>query len=889
MPRTVYLVDASTFIHRSYHAIRGLATKNGRPTNAVYGFVATLQKLLREKEPSYVGVFYDSKGPSFRRELYEEYKANRPTMPEDLQVQQEPIRKVVEALGLKSWEAEGIEADDLIAAAAMKALEAGDQVVIVSSDKDFYQLLSDRVTMYDPNPQKESSMTPEELKDKYGVSPSGFLEMQGLMGDSTDNIPGVPGVGEKTAAKLISQFETLENLYDRLEEVPGEKLRAKLKEHRDSAFLSRRLAGLRTDLPLALAPENLALDKPDPKKLREIYQDLEFSRFLADLDPVRTISYDDYHLIQSEQDLSNLLQELAGISRLSVDLETTSLDPARAEIVGISLCAKPGRSFYLPLGHQNLDARNLELNKTLDLLGQWLENDQIEKIGQNFKYDFLILLRHGVRPGPVGGDPMIASYLLNPGAAGHGLNQLSLDYLNHDPIKYDDVVGRKGRGFEEISPEEAREYACEDADLALRLDDLLREKIEEMGLTALYRNLELPLIEVLAEMEMTGIRLDLELLKDLSTEFELKMQGIEQNIYKLAGREFNINSPKQLGEVLFEDLGLPQGKKTRKKTGYSTDVEVLTELAVNHELPAEVLNYRTLSKLKSTYVDALSELVNPATGRVHTNFNQAVAATGRLSSSDPNLQNIPIRTEEGRRLREAFITDSGWKILAADYSQIELRILAHYSRDDVLQDAFRRSEDIHTRTAAEVFGVMPGLVDSRMRREAKTINFGIVYGQQAFGLAKQLGIEKKQAQEYIDNYFERYSGVKEYMDETIAQARQNGYVTTLLGRRRPLPEINAKNYQTRSMAERMAINTPIQGTAADLIKKAMIEVRKSLQEAGFKTRMLLQVHDELVFEAPENEAERAAELIRRAMENVFVLDVPLVVDIALGNNWAEAH
>jgi DNA polymerase-1 len=889
MTKTIYLVDASAFIHRSYHAIRHLSTKDGRPTNAVYGFLATLNKLLKDKKPEYLAVAYDAKGPGFRHEMFPEYKANRPPMPEDLIAQQEPIRKIVEALGLPSVEINGLEADDLIATLCRKALDDGYQVVIVSADKDFYQLLSDDVAMYDPNPKRESAMDVAALKEKLGLTPGEFLEAQGLMGDSTDNIPGVPGVGEKTAAKLIGEYHNLENLYEHVEDIKQKKLKENLIEYKQSAFLSRDLARLKADADLDIQPDGLTIKEPDVETLKELYRDLEFNRFLADLEPLVAIEYDDYHLVSDSEALESLVKELAGAKVLSVDLETTSLDPMLAEIVGMSLCAKPGRSFYLPVGHETLGAQQLSWDQVKESLQNILEDANLPKVGQNVKYDYVILRRHGVELGPIHDDPMVASYLIDPGAGGHGLDNLSRTLLGHDPITYTQVTGGKKGLFQDISPEAARDYACEDADLALRLAEVLRETIESEDLVRLYEDLELPLIQVLADMEMNGVGLDTDLLNDLSKEFSINMDRIEKSIHSLAGREFNINSPKQLGEVLFEDLGLTPQKKTRKKSGYSTDVEVLTELALVHDLPAEVLAYRSLSKLKSTYVDALITLINPHTGRVHTSFNQAVTATGRLSSSDPNLQNIPVRTDEGRRIRQAFIPGPGSVILSADYSQIELRILAHYSGDANLQEAFINGDDIHTRTAAEVFGLMPGMVDSNMRREAKAINFGIVYGLGPFGLAKQLGIEQKQAKAYIEQYFKRYSGVKEFIDGTLEEARKTGMVTTMLGRRRRLPELNSKNYQVRSMAERMAVNTPIQGSAADVIKLAMLAVQRRLLKEKRASKMILQVHDELVFEVPHEELDTMYALVKEEMEGVMKLAVPLIVDVSHGSNWAEAH
>lgn len=891
MPKTIYLVDASTFIHRSYHAIRNLSTKDGRPTNAVFGFVATMNKLLKERKPEYLAVAYDAKGPSFRKSLYPEYKANRPPMPEDLAAQQEPIRKIVDALGLKSLEIKGLEADDIIAALATQAQEAGFNVIIVSGDKDYYQMLNDRVSMYDPNPKRESAMDMETFKEKFGVTPAQFLDVQGLMGDSTDNIPGVPGVGEKTALKLINEYGSIDNLFRNVEEIKQVKLKDKLIENKDSAYISMDLARLKTDADVGVDIADLKVGEQDSDALLALYQDLEFIRFASELEQQGCggLGYDDYHLVTTGDELDALIKELSDYKTISVDLETTSLNPMTASIVGISLSGKEQRAFYIPVGHTTLGAKQISWEEASTRLKPLLESETISKVGQNIKYDYIILKRHGVNVHPITGDPMIASYLLEPGAGGHNLDALAMTILGHKTIKYEEVVGSKKIGFDQVPPEAARDYACEDADVTLILAEKLNRRIEEAGLTDLYRNLELPLINVLAEMEMNGVALNTSLLSELSIDLTGRMAEAEKRIYELAGRTFNINSPKQLGQVLFEDLGLPQGKKTKKKSGYSTDVEVLTELAEKHELPAEILNFRSLTKLKSTYVDALSQLINPETGRVHTSFNQAVTATGRLSSSDPNLQNIPIRTEEGRRIREAFIARPGWKILAADYSQVELRVLAHYSGDKGLQDAFISNEDIHTRTASEVFGLMPAMITPDLRREAKAINFGIVYGQQAFGLARQLGIERKKAQDYIDAYFERYSGVKAFIDNTLETARETGFVTTLMGRRRRLPDLNNKNYNARSMAERMAVNTPIQGTAADIIKKAMIDVRLALSETGLRAKMLLQVHDELVFEVPEEELEKTTELVRTRMENVVKLDVPLIVDVSHGDNWSEAH
>ena len=599
MSKTIYLVDASTFIHRSYHAIRHLSTKDGRPTNAIYGFVATMQKILREKKPEYMAVAYDAKGPSFRKDMYPEYKANRPPMPEDLIAQQEPIREIIKAMGLRGIEIQGLEADDIIAALTSRAAEKGYEVVIIAGDKDYYQLLADNVSLYDPNPKKETTITTETLMEKFGVTPALFLDVQGLMGDTTDNIPGVPGVGEKTALKLIKDFGDMDGVFQNLEQIKSEKMRAKLAENKDGAYLSRELARLKTDADVGVAPDDLKVDSPDQDALLNIYQDLDFTKFAADLDTKPAVSYDDYHLVTTKDELEALAKEIESAEKLAVDLETTSLDPMRAEIVGMSVSAKPHRAFYIPVGHTTLGAVQLDWETVSERLKPILESERIPKVGQNVKYDYVILLRHGVHLGPLTDDPMLASYLLSPGAGGHGMDALALSYLGHNTIKYEEAVGSKKTKFNEISPEAALEYACEDADVTLMLANLLRERLESAGLVKLYEELELPLIEVLAEMEMNGVGLDIPFLEELSKDFAKRMDEIEERIYELAEHKFNINSPKQLGTVLFEELELPVGKKTKKKSGYSTDVEVLTELANIHQLPAEVLNFRSLSKLRS--------------------------------------------------------------------------------------------------------------------------------------------------------------------------------------------------------------------------------------------------------------------------------------------------
>ncbi|MBW2051449.1 MAG: DNA polymerase I [Deltaproteobacteria bacterium] len=889
MTKTIYLVDASLYIYRSFHALPHFTTSTGQPTGAIFGFVATINKILREKKPEFMVLAFDAKGPTFRHQIFSEYKANRPPMPQELIQQQDYIRRITDAFKLPRLETTGLEADDLIATLATQAQAQGVEVVIVAADKDFYQILSEGVTMYDPNPKREGYMSMESLKERFGVTPSGFLEAQGLMGDTTDNYSGIPGVGEKTAIKLIQEYGTLDNIYENLDNVKQASLKKKLIEHKEEAYLARDLAHLKTDADLKLTLDEMRITEPDVEELRRLYKELDFTRFLADLEPEKTISYDDYHLVDTEAKLASLTEEIKNIERLSVDLETTSTDPMRAGIVGMSLAAKPHRAFYIPMAHQSPEASQLPLDIVFKALGPILESEKVLKVGQNIKYDYIVFRRHGIELRPIGDDSMIASYLLDPGERQHNLDRISRTYLYHNPISYLDVVGDKKIGFETVSPDAARDYACEDADLALILSNILRSKLRENTLLDLYEEVELPLIEVLAEMEMNGVKLDVGPLQDLSRELAERAGRSEARIYELAGREFNINSPKQVGEILFEDLKLPQGKKTKKKTGYSTDEEVLTKLAEVHPLPAQILSYRMLVKLRSTYADALPQLINPKTGRVHTSYNQAGTATGRLSSSDPNLQNIPIRTEEGLRIRAAFVPEPGSLILAADYSQIELRVLAHCSAAEGLLAAFSSGEDIHTRTAAEIFNVFPDMVTSEMRRDAKAINFGIIYGKRAFGLAKDLGIERRKAQAYIDQYFARYSGIKDFIDKTIEQAKIDGYVSTLFNRKRRLPNIKSRNSVTRAAAERMAINTLLQGTAADIIKKAMIAVHRTIKETNFPAKLIMQVHDELVFEVAEESVEELSDLVRREMEGAVRLKVPLLVDISFGSSWAEAH
>ncbi len=893
--KKLYLIDGSSYIYRAFHAIRDLRTSKGVPTNAIYGFVAMILKIVREAKPDYFAIVFDSRGPTFRDGLFREYKANRPPMPDELVPQIPRIRQVVEAFRIPAISLEGYEADDLIATLVKKLDAPGLEFVVVTGDKDLMQLVSDRVRLYDPMKDKYSG--PEEVREKFGVGPDKVVEILGLAGDAIDNIPGVPGIGDKTAKELIQAFGSIEGVLENLERISGEKKKQNLREHAEAARLSKKLATLADDAPIQVSLAALAPAEPDRAQLSELFREFEFSRFARELAPEKTISYQEYKTILAAEELDRVLLEVPKAPRLSVDLETVNpqipgVTPVGAEIVGISLSLREHEAFYIPVAHRYLGVpRQLPRDLVLAKLQPILENPEIPKVGQNIKYDYEVFKNYGITLAGISFDPMVASYLLNPGKAIHGLSELALEYLGHTIISYKEVTGtggkrQPGRGFDEVEVERATVYSGEDADLALILSGLLEKKLKEENLDGLFRELELPLIPVLAEMEWAGVKLDLELLKKLSAELAAELKIREEEIHRLAGEEFNINSPKQLAEILFEKLKLPVKKKT--KTGYSTDVEVLSELSELHPLPKNLLEYRNFFKLKSTYVDALPGLVNPRTGRVHASFNQAVTATGRLSSSDPNLQNIPIRTPEGREIRRAFIAEEGHQLLSADYSQVELRILAHLSEDPILIESFEKGEDVHQRTAILIFGDAAESLDE-LRRRAKVINFGIIYGMSAYGLAKELGVDAKLAQAIIDDYFQRYRGVKSYLEKTLAEAREKGSVSTLWGRRRPLPELKSPDRNTRNFAERMAINTPIQGSAADLIKAAMLRIAGRLKESCSRARMIIQVHDELVIEVPEKELKTVRELVREEMEGVIKLRVPLKVDINSGPNWAEAH
>ncbi len=889
--KVLYLVDGSSYIHRAFHAVRNLSNSKGLPTNAIFGFSRMLLKLLGDKKPSQMAVVFDAKGPTFRHALYKEYKATRPPAPEDLVAQFPYIRAIVQGLGLAMIEKEGYEADDIIGTLARAGEEQGYKIIVVTGDKDFRQIISPSVTLWDT--MKDRVTTYDTFTEEVGLKPAQMIDVMGLSGDSSDNIPGVPGVGEKTAVDLVKQFGTLEKVLENTENIKKAKLKENLAQAREAALLSKKLVTLDLHVPLDWRLEDLRIGPPDQKKLGEIFRELEFRDLWDRFAPQEESGEKDFTACLSERDLHAVVDGIKDTQLVSIRLETTADDPLRAEVVGLSLSWAEGKAVYVPLGHSYLGApRQLEFPQVMDILKPVLEDDSLPKVGQNIKKDALVLRRHGIDLKGIHFDTMIASYVLNPGLKQHELDTLVQQHLGAKVVSYEEVVGKsRGPGaFSVADVTRAMNYSCERAEVALRLKGLMEKQLVSQENDDLFHNLEMRLVPVLMDMEWAGIRIDIPFFKAQSEKYGEELRSIERQIYEEAGMEFNINSPQQLGYVLFEKLQLPAQKKTGKTKAYSTDVKVLTRLAsLPYKIPGLLLRYRSLSKLKSTYLDALIELVQPLTGRIHTSFNQAVTATGRLSSSNPNLQNIPARGEEGREIRKGFIADEGCVFLSADYSQIELRVFAHYSGDPAFMEAFRQEEDIHARTASEVLGVEKDRVTPDMRRIAKAINFGIIYGMGPQTLSEQLGIDLSTAKDYIAAYYSRYQGVARYRETAIASAREKGYVTTLFQRRRYLPDIEHKNRMIRAESERMAINTPIQGTAADLIKKAMIHIHERLRQETLKSRLLLQVHDELLLEVVEEELSHVGELVKEEMEGVHRLDVPLKVDMKTGRNWEEAH
>ena len=913
----VFLVDGSGFIFRAYHAIRPMTRPDGTPVNAVYGFTTMLMKLIDDTDADHVAVIFDAARKTFRNDIYPDYKANRPPAPDDLIPQFALVREATRAFNVACIEMENYEADDLIATYARQAREKGAQVTIVSSDKDLMQLVGDGVALFDA--MKDRMIGPDAVAEKFGVGPDKVIEVQALAGDSSDNVPGVPGIGVKTAAQLIAEYGDLETLLARAEEIKQPKRRQSLIDNAEMARVSKRLVTLRDDVPVPDSIESFAVAQPNAETLLGFLRDNAFRSLIPKIESRLAAATgapaslpaerpEAYELVQDEAALKAWVEAAFSNGFVAVDTETDSLDSMRANLVGVSL-ALPGRACYIPLAHKGAPSQGsfdfgeggsdsgdappqVPLKRAIAILKPLLEADSVLKIGQNIKYDRQVLIRHGIDIAPID-DTMLLSVVLEGGAHGHGMDELALLHLGHQTIKYKEVVG-SGKAqvtFDRVPLDVARDYAAEDADVTLRLHALLKPRLLEEKLVTVYETLERPLVPILERMERHGIRVDAAELKRLSDDFTARMGDLEAEIHTLAGHEFNVGSPKQLGEVLFDEMSLPGGKKG--KTGaYATGADVLENLAgQGHDLPARVLDWRQLAKLKSTYADALLEQINPVTGRVHTSFAMAATSTGRLASSDPNLQNIPVRTEEGRKIRRAFVAEDGNVLLSADYSQIELRLLAHVAGIDALKQAFLDGLDIHAMTASQVFGVPIEGMDPMVRRKAKAINFGIIYGISGFGLARQLGIPQGEANAYIQAYFERYPGIKDYMEATKEQARKQGYVTTLFGRRCHVRGIADKNPNMRNFAERAAINAPIQGGAADVIKRAMVRLPAALEAAGLGTdaRMLLQVHDELVFEVPKARLEETAAVVKAVMEGAARLDVPLVVDTGHARTWDEAH
>jgi DNA polymerase-1 len=922
----IALVDGSGYIFRAYHALPPLTRKDGTPVGAVYGFTNMLLKLQQKLQVDYLAVIFDAARDTFRNEIYADYKANRDETPEDLKPQFAIVREATDAMNIPRIELDRYEADDIIASYA-RQLGGDNEVMIVSSDKDLMQLITDDVYMYDP--MKNRELRAEAVMEKFGVAPDKVIEVQALIGDSVDNVPGVPGIGPKTAALLVDEFGSLEGVLAGAGSIKQNTRRESLIEHTDAARLSYELVKLKDDLALPLSLEELAVRGADSEALLAFLQQNNFTSLLkkkeaefgvsapqADVAPASGEAWTDgdYSLVTDMDALQQWIADACAAGHIAIDTETTSVNAMRAELVGISLCIEAGKACYIPLSHvaehaaqsagqgslfggdeggetewRRVDGQ-LDRDAVLGALQPLLSDPAVLKIGQNIKYDMLVLKKYGVEIAPID-DSMLLSYVTAAGLHAHNMDELSQLHLGHKPIAFKEVVGtgKAQKLFSQIALDAARDYAAEDADITLRLSQRLKGQLVADKLTTIYETIERPLVPVIVQMEANGIKVAPEKLREMSLEFEGKLATLEKEIHGLAGREFNVGSPKQLGEILFDEMSIEGGKKG--KTGaYATGAEILEELSLGgHVIAEKVLTWRQLSKLKSTYTDALPREIHPQTGRVHTSFSMAATTTGRLSSSEPNLQNIPIRTEEGRRIREAFVADAGHKLISADYSQIELRLLAHIADMDVLKQAFKDGRDIHATTASQMFGVPLDAVDSELRRKAKTINFGIIYGISAHGLAQRLGIGRPEAAEYINAYFEQYPGIKAYMERTKEEARANGYVTTLFGRRVYVKDIAAKNPNLRAFSERAAINAPLQGTAADIIKRAMVSVYDALAAQFPEARLLLQVHDELIVEAPEAQAEAVAALIKTQMSAAAHLSVPLLVEAGIGDHWGEIH
>ena len=915
----IVLVDGSSYLYRAFHALPPLTNSKGLPTGAVKGVINMMRRLQKDYPSSTLVVVFDAKGKTFRDDMYSEYKANRPPMPDELRVQIEPIHQIIDAMGLPMLIIDGVEADDVIGTLAMEASKLNLPVVVSTGDKDIAQLVDEHITLV--NTMTDTTLDRDGVCEKFGIAPDLIIDYLALLGDKSDNIPGVPGVGEKTALALLQGIGGLDSIYDRLDEVAELSFRGakttsvKLVENKELAYLSYELATIKTDVKLPLGVTELQNASPDQNQLLTLFTEMEFKTWVTDLSSTGVTEHaiedidssqlfepkaisekiciqKDYQIIITEDQLDIWLEKLTGADLLAVDTETTSLDYMEAELVGISFAIAARQAAYIPFGHDYLGApKQLAKDLVMKRLKPILENPNLKKVGQNLKYDMSVLAQHGIFLAGIEFDTMLESYVVDSVATRHDMDSLAEKYLDEITTKFTDIAG-KGVGqltFNQVALEHAAPYAAEDADITLRLHEVLWPQLEEQEtLTCVLKDIEMPLLPILSKIERTGALIDDTLLFQQSSELTQRINELEVDAWELAGQQFNLASPKQIGEILFTKLEIPILKKTAKGAP-STKEEVLQELALDYPLPKVLLEHRGLAKLKSTYTDKLPTMINPKTGRIHTSYHQAGTATGRLSSSDPNLQNIPIRNSEGRRVRQAFIASPGCKIVAADYSQIELRIMAHLSEDPNLLSAFAMGKDIHQATAAEVFGLDLESVSTEQRRSAKAINFGLIYGMSAFGLAKQLNIGRKQAAEYIDTYFERYPGVLNYMNSVRSSASDNGYVETDFGRRLYLPEINSKNGMRRQAAERTAINAPMQGTAADIIKLAMISVDTWLEKSNLKSVMIMQVHDELVLEVPELELVEVTDGLKLHMESAANLKVPLVVDAGVGNNWDEAH
>ncbi|MCW9089140.1 MAG: DNA polymerase I [Gammaproteobacteria bacterium] len=893
--KTLVLVDGSSYLYRAFHAMPALTNSRGEPTGAAYGVTNMLRRLLKDYDPAHVAVVFDAKGKTFRDEIYPEYKANRPPMPDDLRGQIEPIHAIVRAMGFPLLCVDGVEADDVIGTLAKQAEEQGMKVIVSTGDKDMAQLVNDHVTLV--NTMTETEMDPDGVVEKFGIPAERIVDYLALIGDTVDNVPGVPKVGPKTAVKWLQQYGSLENIIENADEFKG-KVGEYLRESLTQLPLSRELVTIKCDVPMPLKPLELERAEPDTQALRELYSEMEFKNWLAELLGGESAAEGEseeqeaeYETILDWERFDGWLARLKAAELFAFDTETTSLNYMDAQIVGLSFAVEPHQAAYVPLAHNYPGApEQLPRDAVLAKLRPLLEDDKALKLGQNLKYDKSVLANHGITLRGIAHDTMLQSYVLDSTATRHDMDSLALKYLSTRTTKYEEVAGKGAKqiGFNEVAIEQAAPYAAEDADITLRLHQVLWPRLQAIEpLSRLYKELEVPLVSVLSKMERNGVLVDQAMLEKQSRELSEKMEAIEKRTFDEAGEPFNIGSPKQIQAILFDKLQLPVLKKTPKGQP-STAEEVLAELALDYPLPRLILDYRSLSKLRSTYTDKLPRMINPHTGRVHTSYHQAVAATGRLSSSEPNLQNIPVRSEEGRRIRQAFIAEPGCRIVAADYSQIELRIMAHLSGDKGLLSAFAAGEDIHRATASEVFGVALEEVSAEQRRSAKAINFGLIYGMSAFGLAKQLGIKREAAQNYVELYFERYPGVRDYMDKTRELAREQGYVETVFGRRLYIPDIKSSNGQRRQYAERTAINAPMQGTAADIIKRAMLSVDGWLGDEP-EVQMVMQVHDELVFEVPEQRVDEVSTKIIELMSGAAELRVPLLVEAGSGANWDEAH